>query len=302
MNSTRKQRKNEKLTVLLIPNSGAEAKRLSLSHRQIKGAVMAVILMSVLLLLAGLNIYQARHTLSEARQIKAQHDEQQRQVTDLNNKLLEMENQRARIEEQQEQIRKLVGSPSSVSPKTNPSRGNMGGVSRLARPDDLPGISTDISSLQILLNEQEQELKQLLNLAANNADELKSVPNRWPLVGKVTSTFGWRSSPFGRRSREFHDGIDIAAPLGSKVHAAADGVVIQAGWVSGWGRLVKIRHNGGFVTSYAHNSSLLVKSGEQVRKGTVIAKVGSSGRSTGPHLHFTIEKDGKAVDPMAYLP
>lgn len=302
MNNNRKKRKNGKLTVLLIPNSGAEAKRLSLSHRQITGAIMAVVLMSVLLLLAGLNIYQARHTLSEARQIKAQHEEQQRQVTELNEKLLEMEEQHARIEEQQEQIRKLVGSPSSVSPQTNPSRGNMGGVSRSVRPGDLPEISTEVSSLQNLLVEQEQEIQQLLSLVTNNVDEMRSIPNRWPLVGKITSTFGWRASPFSRRSREFHDGIDIAAPVGSKVHAASDGVVIHAGWMAGWGRLVKIRHDGGFVTSYAHNSSLLVKSGEKVRKGAVIAKVGSSGRSTGPHLHFTIEKNGKAVDPMMYLP
>ncbi|MGE5544886.1 MAG: M23 family metallopeptidase [Bacillota bacterium] len=306
MNNTKKKRKNEKLTVLLIPNSGAKAKRLSLSHRQIKGALMGIVFMSVLLVLAGLTIYQGRHTLSEAMRIKAQHEEQKRLVTELNNKLLEMEKQRERIEKQQEQIRKLVGSPtlSSINPATNPSRGNMGGVSRTERPDDLQTISKEISSLQFLLNEREKETLTLLNLATNNINKLRSIPNHWPLGGEITSTFGWRGSPFSRSrsSREFHDGIDIAAPYGSEVHAAADGVVIEAGWVAGWGRIIKIRHNGGLVSVYAHNSRILVKPGDSVTKGTVIAKVGSSGRSTGPHLHFTIEKDGKAVDPMIYLP
>ena len=238
----------------------------------------------------------------EAKRIKVQHEEQQQQVTELNRRLLEMEKQKERIQEQQEQIRKLVGSPASASPNTNPSRGNMGGISRSARPADLPIISAEISSLQLMFTEHEQEIQMLLNLAANNVDKMRSIPNRWPLKGELTSAFGWRSSPFSRRGREFHDGIDIAAPLGTMVHAAADGRVIKSGWVAGWGRLVKIRHDGGFVTFYAHNSSLLVKSGDKVAKGTGIARVGSSGRSTGPHLHFTIEKDGIAVDPLVYLP
>lgn len=304
MNNNQNKQKNERLTVLLIPNSGAKAKRLSLTQRQIKGAIIAVGLLSVLLFLAGLNIYQSRHTLSEAKHIKAQHEKQKQQVTELNNKLLEMEKQRERIEEQQEQIRKLVGSPSAAIPNTNPSRGDMGGVSRSATPGNLPKITTETASLQFLMNEHEQETQRLLDLALSRVNTIKSTPNRWPLVGRITSTFGWRSSPFSsnKRNREFHDGIDIAASRGSAVHAAADGVVIHAGLVSGWGRLVKIRHSGGMVTSYAHNASLLVKKGDTVTKGTVIAKVGSSGRSTGPHLHFTIEKEGKAVDPMIYLP
>lgn len=304
MRNTKKKPKTRKLTVLLIPNSGAKAKRLSLSTRQIKAAIMGIVFMSVLLVLAGLNIYQSRHTLSEAKHIKAQHEEQKRLAAELNDKLLEIEKKRERIEEQQEMIRKLVGSLPALNSAAKPSRSNMGGVSRSARANDLRAISTEISSLEFLINEQEKEIQELLDLANSNVDELRAIPNCWPLVGKITSTFGWRTSPFSKRGggREFHDGIDIAASYGSEVHAAADGVVIHAGWLAGWGRIVKIRHKGGLVTCYAHNSSLLVKSGDSVTKGTVIAKVGSSGRSTGPHLHFTIEKNGKAVDPMVYLP
>jgi murein DD-endopeptidase MepM/ murein hydrolase activator NlpD len=306
VNNKKKKRKAERFTIILIPNSGAEAKKLSLSHKQIKGAVCTVALMSCLLLFAVLHIYHSRHILSEAKDINARHAEQTRQVTELNRKLLEMEQQKDRIEDQQEQIRKLVGAPSSAASTSdqNPSRGSMGGVSRSAAPGSLPELAASTASLQLLMDEQEREAQELLDFASGRIDQIKAIPNRWPVLGEITSTFGWRGSPFSRskRNQEFHNGIDIAAPYGTPVHAAADGVVISAGWVSGWGRLVKISHSGGIVTSYAHNSSIQVKTGDKVAKGDIIAKVGSSGRSTGSHCHFTVEKNGQAVDPMIYLP
>ncbi len=302
MRNGKKKRKNEKVTILLIPNSGDRAKRFSLSYRQIKGAIVAIAFMSFLLILAGVNILQGRQAVSEAERIKSQHERQQQQVTELNNKLLEMEKQRERIEQRQEQIRKLVGTSSSLNPAASPSRGSMGGISRTGRPRDLSEISAEISNLQLLMDEQEMEVLELLNHAQNNIEQLKAVPNYWPVVGRITSTFGWRKSPFGRSSQEFHDGLDIAAPYGSPIRAAADGVVIQSEWLAGWGRIIRISHGNGLVTCYAHNSANLVKKGDRVTKGSVIAKVGSSGRSTGPHVHFTIEKNGKPVDPMLYLP
>ncbi len=301
MRNGKKKHKNEKLTIILIPNSGNRAKRLSLTYRQIKGAIMAVAFLSFLLVLAGVNIYQGRQAVSEAKRIKSQHEQQQQQVMELNNKLLEMEKQRERIEERQEQVRKLVGVSSSLTPTATPSRGGVDRNSRTGGTRDLREISAEISNLQYLMDEQEMEILQLLNHAQTNIDQLKAIPNYWPVVGRITSTFGYRQSPFGR-SREFHDGLDIAAPYGTEIRAAADGVVIQSNRVPGWGRIVKISHGNGVVTSYAHNSTNLVKKGDRVTKGSVIAKVGSSGRSTGPHVHFTIEKNGKPVDPLLYLP
>jgi lysostaphin len=101
-----------------------------------------------------------------------------------------------------------------------------------------------------------------------------------------------------------HRGIDIAAPVGTPVVAAADGVVATSGWDSGgYGNKVDIRHPDGSLTRYAHNSRLLVRAGQTVRQGQLIAEMGSTGRSTGPHLHFEIRPSGKgAVNPMAFLP
>lgn len=119
----------------------------------------------------------------------------------------------------------------------------------------------------------------------------------WPTQGVLTSGYGWR---WGR----MHRGIDIAAPIGTPVVAAADGVVVSAGWNSGgYGNLVDIRHTDGSLTRYAHNNRLLVRAGQEVRQGQLISEMGTTGRSTGPHLHFEVRPTGQgAVNPMAFMP
>jgi murein DD-endopeptidase MepM/ murein hydrolase activator NlpD len=118
----------------------------------------------------------------------------------------------------------------------------------------------------------------------------------WPAKGTLTSGYGWR---WGR----MHKGIDIAAPIGTPIMAAAPGEVIFAGWNGGYGNLVKLQHSDGSVTFYAHNNRVLVHNGQKVSQGQLIAEMGSTGRSTGPHLHFEIRPNGTtAINPIAHLP
>jgi murein DD-endopeptidase MepM/ murein hydrolase activator NlpD len=116
----------------------------------------------------------------------------------------------------------------------------------------------------------------------------------WPCSGPVTSGFGWR---WGR----MHEGIDIAVSTGTPIMAAAAGQVIHAGWLGGYGNLVVIDHGGGLATAYGHNSSIAVGYGSSVGQGQVISYAGSTGYSTGPHLHFEVRVNGSAVDPLGYL-
>ncbi len=116
----------------------------------------------------------------------------------------------------------------------------------------------------------------------------------WPLAGVITSHFGWRNSGY-------HHGIDIANRLGTPIKAAADGVVTFAGWKSVYGRTVIIKHNNGQSTLYAHTQKILVKEQQRVKKGQVIARVGVSGKTTGPHLHFEIRQGDKCINPLRYL-
>ncbi|HXF97814.1 MAG TPA: M23 family metallopeptidase, partial [Gaiellaceae bacterium] len=116
----------------------------------------------------------------------------------------------------------------------------------------------------------------------------------WPVNGPVVSGFGMRA---GR----MHEGIDIAASTGTPIRAAAAGTVIHAGWLGGYGNLVVLDHGNGLATAYAHASAILVSVGQRVAQGETIALVGSTGNSSGPHLHFEVRVNGAAVDPLAYL-
>jgi murein DD-endopeptidase MepM/ murein hydrolase activator NlpD len=116
----------------------------------------------------------------------------------------------------------------------------------------------------------------------------------WPVSGPVTSPFGWR---WGR----MHEGIDIAVPSGTPVHASAAGTVIYASWMEGYGNFVIVDHGGGIATAYGHNTSVAVAVGQSVAQGQVIAYSGSTGHSTGPHVHFEVRVNGQAVDPLGYL-
>ena len=119
-----------------------------------------------------------------------------------------------------------------------------------------------------------------------------------PVAGRMTSGFGMRRHPILRFAR-MHSGIDFGASYGSPIAAAADGEVVGAGWAGGYGRQVQVRHEGGVVTTYSHMSSIAAEPGQPVRQGQVIGYVGSTGISTGPHLHFEVRIGGRAVNPMA---
>lgn len=122
----------------------------------------------------------------------------------------------------------------------------------------------------------------------------------WPVNGVITSPFGYRTHPiFG--TTIYHSGIDIGVDEGTPVHAADAGVVVEADWISGYGYAVVIDHGNGLSTLYGHNSSLAVSAGQSVSQGEVIAYAGSTGNSTGPHVHFEVRSNGDPVDPMAYL-
>lgn len=122
----------------------------------------------------------------------------------------------------------------------------------------------------------------------------------YPSEAEITSTFGWRIHPILGSSR-FHSGLDFGADYGSAILAADNGVVIFAGWYGGYGYAVVINHGKGISTLYGHNSKLYVAEGQSVQRGEVIADAGSTGLSTGPHLHFEVRQDGEPVDPMNFL-
>ncbi|MFM6988338.1 MAG: M23 family metallopeptidase [Arenimonas sp.] len=145
-----------------------------------------------------------------------------------------------------------------------------------------------------------QQLSVLESMLFEQELELKSQPTTRPSDGFVTSGFGYRMHPV-LGGRAHHNGIDFDANTGDPVRSAGNGLVKYAGWKNGFGNVVEIDHQNGYVTVYAHNSAFTVKEGDVVRAGQMVAKAGSTGRSTGPHVHFEVHKDGRAVNPRAFL-
>jgi len=128
------------------------------------------------------------------------------------------------------------------------------------------------------------------------------MPSIWPVAGAIRGGFGVRHNPFGGRGSEFHKGQDISAPYGSQVIATADGIVVIAGWLRGYGNVVYVDHGNGISTRYGHLSRIDVTVGQVIKRGDYLGLVGSTGRSTGPHLHYEVRIDGQATNPIPYLP
>lgn len=163
-----------------------------------------------------------------------------------------------------------------------------------------PAIGSGAPSAAARAAHERQQLA-VLSRAAELAARIEPVGDGylWPVQGRISSAFGWRSiSVAGNR---FHGGIDIAAASGTPVRAARGGVIARAGWVGAYGFLVVVDHGSGWETRYAHLSRIDVALGERIMQGAVVGLVGSTGASTGPHLHFEVRHHGVALDPLPFL-
>jgi murein DD-endopeptidase MepM/ murein hydrolase activator NlpD len=165
----------------------------------------------------------------------------------------------------------------------------------------VPELTAALDTLEAQLENRQQQLVVLESLMSSRSLGERIIPGGWPIVGGwISSHFGYRSDPFTGRGA-FHAGVDFAAPPGSKVISTGPGLVTYSGYKDGYGYVVEITHPTGYVTRYGHNSRNLVREGRTVQKGEAIAIIGSTGRSTGTHVHFEVEREGNKVNPMRYL-
>ncbi|SHK49833.1 murein hydrolase activator EnvC family protein [Tepidibacter formicigenes] len=176
------------------------------------------------------------------------------------------------------------------------SRGKQSKLKKQLESDEAK-MERDIDELNRYAKSLETQIKKLQSKGDYTGGVMA-----WPVPGRtrISSPFGMRYHPILKK-KKMHTGIDIPAPVGTNIVAANDGKVISAGWLGGYGKAVIIDHGGGIVTLYGHNSKLTVSEGDSVKRGQTIAKAGSTGRSTGPHCHFEVRKDGKYVDPVPWV-
>jgi len=298
---------NRKFTMMIVPHSGKSTFSISVSivTLRIIGGLLATFLIGFIL--TSLNFYNSYNKLKkdtkELQSVAEDYNVLQKQLQVFLQKTNNLEQKMQELQQLDNDIRGLLKDDPELKDvidrkisQTSMQRSSLSSRSSVDRQMAL----RQLTLLEQRITEEQESLQQLKEAVTQRADRLSHTPSIYPVNGKISSRFGYRKSPFGRK-QEFHDGLDIAAPYGTEIVASADGTVTFTGYKSGYGRTVTINHGYGFETSYCHLSAILVKTGQQVKKGQVIGKVGSSGRSTGPHLHYIVKVNGQLRDPADFL-
>jgi len=228
---------------------------------------------------------------AENMALKSENAELKNQIQTLNQEMADLRSRMDTIFEINNQLRLAMGL--HEIPEDIKYMG-MGGYIEKDNPKD------KLTAIKNLVEMEYRDLQNLKKLVQEKQEELKYTPSILPSYGYMTSGFGYRVDPFTGR-KKFHEGLDISAPIGTPVYAPADGIVTFVGMKNGYGLVIEIKHGDRYITRYAHLSKSFVRVGQKVQRGDMIARVGNSGRSTGPHLHYEVLKDGVPVNPRRFI-
>lgn len=305
---------NKKVSIILVPHGDARPRSLRISKYTIW---MLLILGLGMIVGAGFIIAQhidyklAQHKVRQLRNRMAYYDKQMNETLDLVEKLKQNDAKLRRLlglKTKQEIIRhgNIKEQPKGTG---GPTPRDEAFMFDLTRPEGLGNYLQKVD--QLLGSNLEQFKKEATRLGESFTEVdkylvkrkalLVATPQGWPVFGWITSGFGWRKNPFDRAKKEFHKGIDIANDFGTLVYATAPGRVTYTGWAGGYGKLVIINHGYGYTTLYAHLKKITVRRGQRIVRGEVVGLVGSTGRSTGPHLYYEVRLYGKPINPWRFL-
>ncbi len=304
MRMSRKTKHSKYLSIILVPHSTNEVKTIKVSSIRYKFYILSTLTLTTVIcfgLYFGFLVNSNNRLKTELTQAYNTNQQQAKLLS-------EKAEQISAMLEKQDQYTKNISEFSNKYKQMTESYvdGNMDSITA-SRGSDSRSFITDATQLKSIL-ENLQEINNSDNSIVNELSDteaklqtyIDSIPTLWPASGRISSYFGTRSDPFNF-SEKNHEGIDIAASYGDSIKAAAKGKVTFADVNGNYGKCVIINHSNGITTLYGHASKLLVKEGQNVKKGDVIAKVGSTGRSTGPHLHFEVRVNGNQVNPIDYL-
>lgn len=305
------KRKSTHATFMYIPET--ESKVLSLRIPLWLPKTVAIVL-ALLLLGTSTSLYMLgsindkySNSKNEINKLAAVNTSQRQEIESLQNEAQQIRQQLDENAKALEDIKKIVGikqsestekkeAPAAKPESSNTSQGKIDDVAL-----QIESIKTSYAALSIDAMAQRQVIDSAVAPVKKQVAFLSAKPTIRPVDTRITATYGYRRNPFTNRGSEFHRGIDFAGAIGTPIKATGDGVVIFAGWQSGFGKVVIISHGYGYTTLYGHNSKLLVEQGDKVKKGQVISKMGSTGRSTGPHCHYEVRLNGATVNPAKYF-
>lgn len=289
------------MNIIIVSNRFAKAHSITLGGRHL----LILALLACGLLFAA--VFVAQRTLAGA-QPNTLVDGQQKQESYMREglnamamRLGQMQAQLLRLDTLGARLAKLNGmKPQEFNFDQPPAQGGPY-VPAMQQDLSFDSLSQQLDSLSALLNDRNDKLVALETLQLQNSLNKKLLPSKPPILdGLYSSNFGWRIDPFTGQNA-IHEGVDFMVPEGTPIHASAGGIVVYSDLHPQYGKMIEIDHGNDIVTRYAHASSLLVKVGQVVRRGQEIARVGSTGRSTGSHLHFEVRYKGIAQNPKRFL-
>ncbi len=303
--------KNKFYTIMVVPSATSRVKTIKVSGKLMNTVVSLV---AVLTLGSGYFVYDyvsVKGQMSELERLRTETRSQRLKLNAFAQQIIDVEKEMNRLRKFDSVIRGVFDLDGT--PTTSPSAraGGMGGSRNEAleaNPELLEGkinslsrqMEKDLDRLKGETSTREASLGQLVQFLQEKRSLMRATPSVWPVKGLLTSNFQRRVDPFtGRLER--HMGLDIATNEGVPVIAPADGVVVKVDREAGLGRTLTIDHGFGFATRYGHHSKVVVADGQRVKRGQIIAYVGNTGRSTGPHLHYEISRNGVPVNPADFI-
>ena len=303
------------MNIILVSNKMAKAKSLSVLQAGflIAALVLVPVLLTLLFITPKSNIQEQGMKALLPPHLKSSIISSQVHLDAYAKELGELQARMMRLDAQSERLAKIAGEKDKQSNnKSNRNQSNQtsnkllpanrGGPLVNAHPMTEPDLQAAILELTKAVDARDDSLSTIEAKILQQSVLKDMLPNSNPINAAYnSSSYGWRIDPFNG-NKAFHEGLDFTANTGTPIRAAADGIVSSADLGGAYGKLVKIEHGAGLETRYAHASKLLVKAGDRVVKGQIIAEVGSTGRSTGPHLHYEIRLNGESLDPRKYLP
>lgn len=281
-------------TIIFVPHARAKFRKLRVSHRMLFSA--ASILASSLCLSSFFSV-QYFTTISQTEELtrlRQQNSELKTANAQFSNSIDSLRGQLRTVEDKTRKLAIIAGvNPAQVAPQGGVGGNRIDDRSAYPWPDDIDQIRYRSSELAADLAVIEKKF-----VARNQL--LSSTPSIAPVRGILTDGYGGRKDPFTGRAAS-HPAVDISSAQGQPILSPADGVVVKAEWANGYGNVVYVSHGYGYATRYGHLSRFNVKPGQRVRRGEVIGFVGSTGRSTGPHLHYEVRVNGETVNPLEYI-
>lgn len=298
---------NQHFTFWLIPADGQHVARKHVKKAHIKyaftGFASVVIALGIALGVLGHMAIQNEAQKQELAEYKQTKQEQAQKIQELQQMAEKNQKQLAYLSKLEDQVRsQMEKSGAQLPPKSDASVYAGKGGASLGSASEVSFMLEQEKNISLQAKAKAEDFQKLLGAIKNENYRRDVTPSQWPTDGGfISSPFGGRPNPFSGYGRDWHPGIDIAVDYGTPVYASAAGYVQQAGWYGGYGKYIRLGHDFGYETAYGHMSRLAVSAGSFVKKGEVIGYVGSTGYSTGPHLHFEILKYGEQVNPSSLM-